>query len=254
MSEQTLNLRKDIIINLKKNTGLRGLIAAVEFCLDYSGSTRTLYHNGAMQRVIERILPLGLAFDDNKSVGMKIFDDGFRSLPDITLANYRTYIQDEILSKRWDMGTTNYAPVLNQIVIDHIGIDILHGNSSQNKGLFGGLFNKTAANTAVTPKNLTAPVYIIFITDGNCDDKGDTETVIREASKYGIFFQFIGIGNLPFTFLKKLDTMPGRVIDNANFFEVDDLDEIDDTDLYNRMMKEFPSWINDARKQSLIPG
>ena len=247
-------MRKDIILNLKKSTGLRGVIAAVEFCLDFSGSMRTLYHNGAMQRLIERVLPLGIAFDDNQSVGMKLFYDSFRELPDITKANYMTYIQNEILSKGWNMGCTNYAPVLNAIVLQHIGVDILHTPAPKTGGMLSGLFGGLKTVPAPTPKALAAPVYILFVTDGNCDDRSETEKVIREASNYGIFFQFIGIGSQSFAFLKKLDTLSGRVIDNANFFEVDDLDHIDDQELYNRLMAEFPTWVSQARKQTLIPG
>ena len=52
--------------------------------------------------------------------------------------------------------------------------------------------------------------------------------------------------------LKKLDDMTGRVIDNCSFFELDDLDDISEEDLYENMLEEFPSWLKEAREIGLI--
>jgi hypothetical protein len=40
--------------------------------------------------------------------------------------------------------------------------------------------------------------------------------------------------------------MEGRVTDNANFFEVKDIDAISDEELYDRLLNEFPLWLKDA--------
>ena len=60
--------RKTSIINLKKDKGISNQKAQVVLCLDYSYSMNNLYNNGTVQRTLERILPLGLAFDDNKYI------------------------------------------------------------------------------------------------------------------------------------------------------------------------------------------
>ena len=43
-----LNLRKDIVLNLKKDNGLEGQLAAVCAVYDKSGSMENLYNNGFM--------------------------------------------------------------------------------------------------------------------------------------------------------------------------------------------------------------
>ena len=96
------------------------------------------------------------------------------------------------------------------------------------------------------------PVYVIFVTDGENSDRAQAIEAITNASRYGIFFQFIGIGNETFSFLKKLDSMNGRFIDNANFFQQPDLSRTSDTQLYNLLMSEFPQWLKEAKPKNLI--
>ena len=124
------------------------------------------------------------------------------------------------------MGTTNYAPVMSAIV------------------------NEYTANKTKTKLDL--PVYVIFITDGNNDDKANTQGIMKEASHYGIFFQFVGIGSAEFPFLEKLDDLPGRKVDNANFFKVPDLKRTTDADLYTLLLTEFPTWLREVKFQGMI--
>ncbi|GAA3201226.1 hypothetical protein GCM10020255_105970 [Rhodococcus baikonurensis] len=42
--------------------------------------------------------------------------------------------------------------------------------------------------------------------------------------------------------LEKLDDLDGRVVDNAGFFALDDIDTVDDAQLYTRLLSEFPDW------------
>ena len=69
-----------------------------------------------------------------------------------------------------------------------------------------------------------------------------------------MFVQFVGIGKEDFPFLRKLDELPGRVIDNAGFMPVNDLDAIKDLELYDRLLNEFPQWRVKARAQGLLAG
>ena len=73
-----------------------------------------------------------------------------------------------------------------------------------------------------------------------------------EASRYPIFWQFVGIGNSRFSYLEELDEMQGRFIDNANFFSVNDLDIISDDELYKRLLSEYPDWITKAKQVGLF--
>jgi uncharacterized protein with von Willebrand factor type A (vWA) domain len=220
--------RKAAILDLKKEKGIDGQKAAVVLCLDYSGSMSGLYANGSVQDTVERILPLGLAFDDNNEVDFYIFENGVTKLPEnITLKNLDNYINNKVMNK-YSMGGTEYAPAINRIVKDF-----------SKSGMFGS-------------KAIDYPVYVIFITDGDNSDHREAEEAIRNASKHGVFFQFVGIGNTQFDFLAKLDNLSGRQLDNANFFKIPDLRSCDDKHLYNLLMTEFPGWIPQARKAGQI--
>ena len=67
-----------------------------------------------------------------------------------------------------------------------------------------------------------------------------------------MFVQFVGIGKEDFPFLRKLDELPGRLIDNAGFMQVNDLDQIKDAELYDRLLNEFPRWLEKAREKAIL--
>lgn len=226
--------RKNSVIDLKKKSGLSAESKAqVILALDFSGSMGHLYSDGTVQNVVEKILPFGLAFDDNGEVDFYLFETGSRKMPEnITLKNLDGYINSKVAGK-YRMGGTNYAPVLNEIYTDF---------TETKTGFFG---NKKVAV-------MDTPVYIIFITDGNNGDKNETEAIIRKMSAEGFFVQFIGIGREEFTFLDKLDNLTGRVVDNVNFFKVNDVARQSDDDLYNGLMKEYPEWVGKAKNLNLI--
>ena len=46
--------------------------------------------------------------------------------------------------------------------------------------------------------------------------------------------------------------MDSRIVDNADFFHVDDLAKITDEDLYQRLLNEFPSWIKAAQLKCIL--
>ncbi len=97
-----------------------------------------------------------------------------------------------------------------------------------------------------------APAFAIFITDGGNADRSATADVIRELSGEPMFVQFVGIGKEDFPFLRKLDELSGRLIDNAGFMHVNDLDRIKDAELYDRLLNEFPRWLEKAREKKVV--
>ncbi|WP_081415037.1 VWA domain-containing protein [Ectobacillus panaciterrae] len=48
--------------------------------------------------------------------------------------------------------------------------------------------------------------------------------------------------------------MEGRVVDNANFFSVEDPSSISDDHLYDLLIEEYPKWVEAAFKKGLILG
>lgn len=227
-----IDLQKKSVINLKKTSGLGETSKArVVLVLDNSGSMRELYKNGTVQNVVEKLLPFGLAFDDDGSVDFYLFDDGFHELEPITINNLDGYIPNKVFGK-YQMGTTSYSPVLKKV----------YEKFSEKGGFFGWGGSVKAIE----------PVYVIFITDGNNDDKGPTEDIIKKMSNEGFFIQFIGIGYEKFTFLSKLDDLDGRKIDNVNFFKVNNIANYSDDELYSSLMKEYPEWYKQAKSLNLI--
>lgn len=227
-----LDLRKQKVLDLRKDLGLNNQKAQVVLALDFSGSMSELYRKGYVQKLVERLLPIGMAFDDNQEVDFYLFTDDSKKLPEnLTAANIEGYIDQKVRGK-YSMGGTNYAPVIKAITKEF----------AKKKGLLGLGGYQT----------MDYPVYVIFITDGDNSDKAETEKAIIEASNTGIFFQFVGIGSDRFPFLEKLDTMPGRNVDNANFFAVEDLHSKSDDDLYKLLLTEFPGYVHQARAKELI--
>lgn len=237
--DKVLDLRKEKVLNLVKELGMGNQKAQVVLCLDYSGSMGSMYRNGSVQKLVERLLPIGMAFDDNEEVEFFIFENGYKELPEpLVRSNIAGYIDSKVLNK-YSMGGTEYAPIIRAILSKF-------GKPEKKGGVFG-IGGKT------TYGKLDYPVYVIFITDGDCSDKEESRKAITEASNAGIFFQFVGLGSPSlFGFLQEMDTMSGRFIDNANFFAVNNLSQKTDDDLYNLLLKEFPSYVTEARSKGLI--
>ena len=235
------------IVLEKKN--ILGVQADVVFAIDKSGSMWEEYNDGTVQELVTRMLGIAMNIDPNKSVDVYQFNSGSQHIGLATESNYANFVREKRMSVD---GGTNYAPVMKQIIAEH-GTP-LKGNVDpvKRKGLFGGLFKKKAVeptNPIVAKKN---PLLVIFITDGSNFDEAEAEKVIYEAAEQPIFWQFVGIGNEKFEFLKKLDDLAGRYIDNADFFPVKDIKKASDEELYNSLLTEFPKWLEEAKTKGLV--
>ena len=212
-----VNLAKEEVhkICLEKKP-LNGLKARVGLVLDYSGSMSELYADGTVQRVIEQIIPLAMNFDDNGNMEVWIFENHFRRLPDVHISNLYGYVDREIISKKFPMGGTSYSPVMEDVM---------------------GTYDDSL------------PSYVLFITDGDNSDHSATTNIIRRASNKPIFWQFVGLGYGTFRFLKGLDDMEGRFVDNADFFAVTEADKI----TYRDLLNEFPGWLENEKVKAMLP-
>ncbi len=219
LSKDRVNLEKHVVnlskcvVNLKKENGvdLGSVRAKVAVVLDYSGSMYSLYMNGTVQRTINRLVPLGLTFDDNGSIDVYLFQSDYRKIPDLDLSNYERYVTDVIQREHYPMGGTSYAPVLQAI---------LKGVRTQDD-----------------------PTFVLFITDGENVDRSQTNKIILKASTMNLFIQFIGIGDERFRYLQQLDDLPGRTRDNTGFSKMASLDSASDSELYTAVLKQFSAWL-----------
>lgn len=172
-----------------------------------------LYQNGYVQEVLTRLLPLALKFDDNGELEVYVFNTTCTRLPSMQLHNYDTYVKNVILRNNYGpCSGTNYAPVICQTISDY------------NDG---------------SPY----PAFGIVITDGNSNDKSATDQAIRRSSEYKIFYQFVGIGNENFKYLENLDDLEGRKVDNTAFIKVSDFSQLDDEQLYAKLLEQYPQWL-----------
>ncbi|WP_312573351.1 VWA domain-containing protein [Clostridium sp.] len=187
--------------------------------MDTSGSMNSLYSSGVMQEVVERIFPVALKFDDDKEMEMFIFAGGRynQELKPLNENNFFGYVSKYIANNVG--GGTDYAPVINKII------------------------SKYTRKTLFKRKSSETPTFVIFLTDGDNRDKKETKEALIEASKYNIFFKFIGVGNDRFRFLEELDDLQDRERDNANFIKIPNISKISDEELYNKLLIEFREFL-----------
>lgn len=243
----SIELAKANFIDLKKKAdvsiqlaGLGNQKAKVALALDISGSMSGEFSSGKVQQVVEKLLALGIKFDDDQAIDIFLFGVNDYYVGELKESEFYQYVQGKITNTYRLEGGTNYAGVMKRIIA-HYGCE-----SKKPSGMFGKLFAKNETST------LDEPVFVIFITDGDNSDKNEAEKIVKEASDKGIFWQFVGIGNASFNFLQKLDDMSGRYVDNANFFQLNDVSRVSDEELFNRLLSEFPSWIQEAKNKGMI--
>jgi hypothetical protein len=101
-------------------------------------------------------------------------------------------------------------------------------------------------------KTDSLPTFVQFVTDGGIDKDRAIENLLKKASYYPIFWQFVGLGGSSYGLLERFDEMEGRYVDNAGFFALDDYRDISDTELYSRLVKEFPLWLQKVKALGML--
>ena len=229
-----LSLVKTAGVSLEKK-GLGEHTARVALVLDISGSMSSRYSKGLVQRLAERVLALGLRFDDDGEVDVFLFGQNVHRPDGLTLKGYERYIKKLVKSHPLEYAT-KYGAAMAAVRKHYFG-------SSGERG---------------EPVPAATPVYVMFLTDGAPTDKAVATKQIRAASYEPIFWQFLGIGSdEEFAYLQRLDDLDKRFTDNADFFAVTD-DEligrnpISDDALFERLMTEYPDWLRRARANGLL--
>lgn len=113
-----VDLRKRIVDLSKKaafaanERGIEGQRAQMVLVLDISASMNALYRSGVIQRAIERIFGLAVAFDDDGQIDLLLFGTSAYPLPPVTLDEIGGYVERGILARYKIREATNYAPPL----------------------------------------------------------------------------------------------------------------------------------------------
>jgi len=58
-----------------------------------------LYKNGTVQKVLERLFPVAMAFDDNQNMDFILFQNGYHECPSVTPQNLTDYVKNVALKQ-----------------------------------------------------------------------------------------------------------------------------------------------------------
>ncbi|HZG88734.1 MAG TPA: VWA domain-containing protein [Pseudonocardia sp.] len=232
-----LSLRKQqVAVSLEKR-GAPGLTARVVLVLDASGSMSNLYAEGTVNRVVERMAAVAAQLDDDGEMQAWTFASRPARLPDLQIGELPEWIRLHVRvgamfkQRRLEPG---------QLDMKTVGIQ----NEEQK------VIAEVRQYVQFTPEPV--PTLVLFFSDGGVYRNDEIERELRAAATEPVFWQFVGLGRAGFGVLERFDSLPGRTVDNVGFFAVDDIDEIPDAELYDRLLSEFPTWITAARRAGIL--
>ena len=215
-----ISLIKPLVIELKKRN-LENTIARVGLVLDISGSMDRSYKNGTVQEIVNKILPIAVQFDDDGELDFWYYAEQSQQRPSINMKNYESAVPQDWEDLMDSLGYINNEPVVMEKIIKEY-------------------------------ENSKIPAYVIFVTDGGIYEETKIKQLLIKASKLPIFWQFVGVSGADYGILEQLDNMDGRYIDNANFFALDDFRSVPNSELYSRLLNEFPSWLKEAKEKKIF--
>jgi hypothetical protein len=158
----------------------------VVLCLDISYSMREFYHNNLMDVLIRLLYPI---------IGHPI---------ELVLFNDRVYKEAQVDGR-------NYISLNKRLIADYMMLSGLR---------LCPLVHALVAQYELPDTVNEVPTLAIVVTRGEAIDEKEAEFLLRLKSKHPIFWQFLGIGKSDFSYLRKLDNMGGRSIDNISFTHV----------------------------------
>lgn len=219
-------LKKEVKISLAKKN-IEKQKARIAMVIDASGSMNSLYKKGTVQRAFERILAIAACMDDDGELDVWFFADKPLRTGTVTETDFEGYV-DRTFPKPGHVRSIGYGNDEPEVIEDVL-----------------------KKYTQEESRN-DIPTLVLFFSDGGIYEDKKINKLITKASKENIFWQFIGLGNANFGILEKIDDLPNRYLDNADFFSLSDLDKVSDEDLYNRIFNEFPQWIKDAKNKGIL--
>ncbi len=214
-----VNLIKQAAVSLEKR-GLSEARYRVKLVLDISASMTQEFRSGAVDDLVRRALALAARLDDDGQVDVYLFGIQAHRIGSVSLETVEGFVPG--LRFQFE-GGTHYSPILKLVR------DESRRESSRD------------------------PVLVLFITDGATSNRAAAEREIRDASSEAIFWKFMGIeaGRVDFEFLEKLDDLPGRVVDNADFFKVRSPIRLPDAELFELLVNELDTWDRESRRAGL---
>jgi hypothetical protein len=218
-----------------KNKKLGDVVAKIGLCMDISGSMSRSYSDGTVQMIVNKLFPVAVQFDDNGAMDFWYYGSTCKRMPAVTLSNYQNAVPATWNSLMTQLGGgTDACKAMDAITA-------LYASNS----LLGAV-------TALFKPKLPLPAYVLFITDGEVFDRNGIKERLIKASRYPIFWQFIGAGGRNYGILQELGAIQGRYVDNANFFALDDFRSVSDAELYERLLEKFPRWLTEMQQKGML--
>ena len=231
----SLEKKAPAMVSLVKSVGIclekRGSTiprSKVCLCLDISGSMSSLFRSGKIDTLVQRALALGLTFDDDGEIDVFLFGRNVHAYGTVTADNY-TGFSSRALRDHPLEGGTRYGAAMEAI------------RKFYAPGFSDGL-----------------PVFVFFVTDGSTDDKQKTLKMLKDSASEPIFWKYMslipkGMFSASRTgFLQELDDLPGRVVDNADFFNITDPAAPSPEEFFDEVLDEFPTWIESASSVGIL--
>ncbi len=209
-------------VSLQKR-GLAGMRGRVIVLLDHSGSMATDYRSGLVQKLLERTLGFGLQIDTDGAIEVIPFDSRVWATVTVGLNDYQQAVH--AVFRPDQMGLTNLAAALEQV-------------------------RDVAGRTR-------EPIVCIVITDGDPYD-GRSEQKSKEAAtaavvdlaRYPVWLKMLALRDVPY--LRQLDDMDGRLVDNCDAQTITDPDGITDDEFAELMTTEWDSWLREATAAGVL--
>ncbi len=229
-----------VSVSLEKHGG-GGLRARVVLVLDASGSMTRAYRTGVVGRVVERVAAVAARLDDDDRLEAWTFATRPARLPDLVPDHLPEWVRLHV--RVGEFRLRRRPPVLEPGQVDMARV----GGSNNEAAVIA----EVRAHVRARPGR--HPTLVLFLSDGGVTRNREIERELRAAVDQPIFWQFVGLGRRAgYGVLERLDTMSGRRVDNVGFFAVDDIDDVPDATLYDRMLAEFPSWVAAARAAGVL--
>ena len=217
-----ISLIKPLKVELQKRN-LLDVTARVGLVMDISGSMQNSYKNGFVQKIVNKILPVAVQFDDDGELDFWFYGTHYDKRPNVTMKKYEIAVPRDWKKLMLRLGGSNNEPlVMRNIIAEY--------------------------------EDISLPAYVIFVTDGGIYKTGGIKKLLVYSSYMPIFWQFVGVWGSHYDILENLDTMRGRYVDNANFFALDDFMSVSNEELYSRLLNEFPKWLQSIKNNGVLDG
>ncbi|GAA2009361.1 stress response protein SCP2 [Nakamurella flavida] len=229
VKRQALDLRKKEVHKVLLTKGAAQERARIVLVIDKTGSMYEEFQSRLVHRVVERMVPVAIQLDDDGSLEAYLYAVKFAKLPDLHVADLEEW-QETYLHLNGKHGGIDYKKI---------------GGYNDEIPILTEVMSSVDARAG-------KPTLVLFFTDGGFAKKKAITKLMSGASSLPIFWQFVGIGRNDYGLLTSLDEMEGRVVDNVGFFALDDIDRVDDAELYRRLLGEFPDWLRAARTAGIL--